>query len=100
MSAAQAAGTRSREGDVGLRINHHSMKIRLNFRRETRERINRENGSNGFVSNFFFFLFFFFSFPFRKSKKIASVHLSLVLLSSKFFVLSYLLINLYAFRNS
>ena len=78
MSAAQAAGTRSREGDVGLRINHHSMKIRLNFRRETRERINRENGSNGFVSNFFLFsFFFFFSFSFRKSKKIASVHLSL-----------------------
>ena len=70
MSAAQAAGTRSREGDVGLRINHHSMKIRLNFRRETRERINRENGSNGFVSNFFFFLFFFFPFLLESRRKL------------------------------
>lgn len=64
MSAAQAAGTRSREDDVDLRINHHSTKIRLNFRRAGD---NRENGSNGIVSNFFFFL------PFKKSKKIASV---------------------------
>lgn len=68
MSAAQAAATRSREADVGLRINHHSTKIRLNFRPE---RIIEK--MDGIVSNFFFF---FFLFPFRKLRKIVSVSFS------------------------
>lgn len=84
MSAAQAAATRSREADVGLRINHHSTKIRLNFRPE---RIIEK--MDGIVSNFFFFFFFFL----LENRGKLYPCLSPVPLSSKFFVLSYFLIE-------
>lgn len=84
MSAAQAAATRSREADVGLRINHHSTKIRLNFRPE---RIIEK--MDGIVSNFFFFFFFFL----LENREKLYPCLSPVPLSSKFFVLSYFLIE-------
>lgn len=80
MSAAQAAATRSREADVGLRINHHSTKIRLNFRPE---RIIEK--MDGIVSNFFFFFFFFL----LENREKLYPCLSPVPLSSKCFVFSY-----------